>query len=68
MSKGQAGKGDSYRPVDKKKFDEGYERAFGKKCMTCQGRGYHWDDNGRGKMAKTACLVCNGTGRLKGTS
>lgn len=25
-----AGKGDKPRPVDKKKFDEGWERAFGK--------------------------------------
>ena len=28
---GQAGKGDSYRPVDQKKWDENYERIFGKK-------------------------------------
>jgi hypothetical protein len=28
---GQAGKGDSYRPVDYKKWDENYERIFGKK-------------------------------------
>ena len=26
-----AGKGDSYRPVDQKKWDEGWEKAFGKK-------------------------------------
>tara|TARA_B100000073_G_scaffold149977_1_gene123629 strand:+ start:76 stop:210 length:135 start_codon:yes stop_codon:yes gene_type:complete len=29
--KGQgAGKGDKYRPVDQKKWDEGWEKAFGK--------------------------------------
>jgi hypothetical protein len=28
---GQAGKGDAYRPVDPKKWDENYERIFGKK-------------------------------------
>ena len=28
---GQAGKGDTYRPVDQKKWDENYERIFGKK-------------------------------------
>lgn len=28
---GQAGKGDSYRPVDQKKWDENWERIFGKK-------------------------------------
>jgi len=26
-----AGKGDKYRPVDMKKWDEGWEKAFGKK-------------------------------------
>jgi hypothetical protein len=26
-----AGKGDTYRPVNKKKYDENYERIFGKK-------------------------------------
>ena len=26
-----AGKGDTYRPVDKKKYDENYERIFGNK-------------------------------------
>lgn len=26
-----AGKGDKYRPVDKEKFSEGYDRIFGKK-------------------------------------
>lgn len=26
-----AGKGDVYRPVDKKKYDRNYERIFGKK-------------------------------------
>jgi hypothetical protein len=27
-----AGKGDHYRPVDKKKFDENYDRIFKQKC------------------------------------
>ena len=26
-----AGKGDRYRPIDQKKWDEGWESAFGKK-------------------------------------
>lgn len=26
-----AGKGDKYRPVDRKKWDENYDRIFGKK-------------------------------------
>jgi len=28
---GGAGKGDKYRPVDRKKWDDGWEKAFGKK-------------------------------------
>ena len=31
MVDGQAGKGGKYRPVDQKKWDEGWESAFGKK-------------------------------------
>lgn len=31
---GEAGKGDSYRKVDQKKYGEGYDRAF-KKSMRC---------------------------------
>lgn len=28
---GEAGKGDTYRPVNKKVFDQNYERIFGKR-------------------------------------
>ncbi len=31
MVDGNAGKGDNYRRVDQKKWDEGWESAFGKK-------------------------------------
>ena len=31
-----AGKGDSYRPVNQKKWDENYEKAFGSKKETNQ--------------------------------
>ena len=31
MTNGQAGKGDSYRPVDYKKWSDNYDRIFGKK-------------------------------------
>ena len=31
MVDGSAGKGDKYRKVDQKKWDEGWELAFGKK-------------------------------------
>lgn len=31
------GKGDKFRPVDKKQYDENHDRIF-KKCETCKGR------------------------------
>lgn len=31
MSKNSAGKGDTYRPVNKKKWDENFEKIFGHK-------------------------------------
>ena len=33
MVDGQAGKGSKYRAVDQKKYDEGWEKAFGKKKL-----------------------------------
>ena len=33
MVDGQAGKGSKYRQVDQKKYDEGWEKAFGKKKL-----------------------------------
>ncbi len=35
MSKSDAGKGDRPRPVDKKRYDENYERIFGKENWFC---------------------------------
>lgn len=32
MTNGQAGKGDSYRPVDWKKWSDNYDSIFGKKA------------------------------------
>lgn len=34
MVDGQAGKGGKYRPVDQKKYDAGWESAFGKTKKT----------------------------------
>jgi DnaJ-class molecular chaperone len=33
------GKGDTYRPVDKKKYDRNFLRIFGEKCWQCNGTG-----------------------------
>jgi len=43
----EAGKGSSPRPVNKRAYDQGYLRIFGKKCPTCLGEG---------------CEVCYGLG------
>jgi hypothetical protein len=68
MRKHSAGKGDRARPCNKGRYDAGYERAFGKGCSICKGKGFHWDEDGSGKTVKTTCLVCNGTGKeTKGT-
>ncbi len=49
MVDGQAGKGDRYRSVDFKKWDEGWEAAFGKKTKKKKEK-----KNGRSKTSKTA--------------
>ncbi len=36
MSKSDAGKGDTYRPVDKKRYDENYEAVYSRKCSKCE--------------------------------
>ena len=36
--KNGAGKGDKYRPIDQKKWEEGWEAAFGKKKSTKSGK------------------------------
>ncbi len=42
-----AGKGDKYRPVDQKKWDEGWESAFGRKQT--KNKNSKGDKNGRKK-------------------
>lgn len=39
MVNGGAGKGDKYRPCDKKRFDRNHVMAFGIPCKNCQGTG-----------------------------
>ena len=47
MVDGNAGKGDNYRKVDQKKWDEGWESAFGKKTKKKKDK-----DNERSKNCK----------------
>lgn len=58
------GKGSLQRPYDTKKYEQNYERIFGKKCTACEGRGYHLDRcELTKKMLKTTCIFCKGTGK-----
>jgi len=49
MVNGEAGKGDKYRKLDRKKYDLGYLRIFGKECDRCHGK-------------DRQCLKCGGIG------
>lgn len=53
MTSGQAGKGDRPRPLDKAKFEEGYDRVFGK----CSQHEQHDE----------TCIVCRRIAREKRT-
>lgn len=58
-NKNGAGKGDSYRPVDKKKWDEGWERVFGK------GNSKDKDNNPNNGNEDEICSICNGMGAIQ---
>ena len=57
------GKGDTYRKVDKARYDRNYLKIFGRKCGFCKGKGYLEDIDRHGKMIKTTCILCQGLGR-----
>jgi len=65
-----AGKGDTPRPLDKKKYDETWIRIFGKKCRNCKGFGevriVTPDDETeiKGEEVQT-CSVCKGLGKVE---
>jgi hypothetical protein len=40
----EAGKGDSPRPTDQQKYEEGYDRIFGKKSKTAPPKEEHEND------------------------
>jgi len=58
-------KGSIPRPCSKSRYDTGFIRAFGKRCGVCNGRGFHYNEV-KGKMVKTLCIICMGTGKEKG--
>lgn len=59
-SSGQ-GKGDWYRKVNRRKYEENYEKFNGKKCLNCRGKGsiYNWDLD-----IDEICENCNGEGKI----
>lgn len=61
-----AGKGDTYRPVDVKRYEENFDRIFRKKnmCVKCGGLGYLYHDDGHHGHygGKTKCYHCDGKG------
>lgn len=56
------GKGDTYRPVNKERYDKNYLRAYGKICSQCKGKGGWTINNGQ---LKTVCKLCNGIGYIE---
>ena len=58
-----SGKGDTYRKVNKAQYDRNYLKIFGRKCDICSGRGWLSDEYRHGKIIKTTCLICNGSGK-----
>lgn len=70
MRNAGAGKGDAprlgqYSPRAIAAFSRGHERAFGKSCIPCRGKGFTWDEDSNGNMVKHSCLICKGTGRIR---
>lgn len=63
MSNRDAGKGDTYRPVDYDKWDINYRRSLVNKtytrCTTCAGTGRIDGDKFR------ACRMCGGIGKVE---
>ena len=67
MTNRQAGKGDQFRPVNKKRFDRNYTYIFGVDCKNCNGtgkvrviqEGKQWHEH-----PTEDCPFCDGLGRV----
>ncbi len=58
---GEAGKGDQYRKVNKKKYDRNYLRLYGDMCPICNGHGEVVLELGPAKE----CSNCGGLGYIE---
>lgn len=57
---GEAGKGDKYRDVNQKKWEEGWIKIFGKECPGCKGQTFIIFSDGE----SATCRDCNGLGKV----
>jgi len=51
-------------PENKERYDRNYDIIFGEKCDVCKGKGFLEDEDMRGKIVKTTCIICGGSGKL----
>jgi hypothetical protein len=59
----ESGKGDTFRPVNKEKYDKNYLRVFGKKCPFCDENGKTGYDPITKKYV--VCQFCMGLGYVE---
>ena len=65
MVNGEAGKGDTYRKVNRKKYHRNYLRAYGKTCNVCKGKGTIGIVEQDGSLSKLTCRYCEGLGYVE---
>ena len=56
------GKGDTYRPVNQKKYEENWLRLYGVKCPVCDGSG---EEKRRCLRRPIKCGICLGHGLVE---
>lgn len=63
-NKNGAGKGDSYRPVNQKRWDENWERIFGKGNRKDKDNNPN-PNNGNKDNKDEVCSICDGAGVIQ---
>lgn len=67
MTDGNAGKGDTYRPVDYDKYTAGWLRVFGITCPVCKGQKRIWINLMTSDELYITCPKCMGIGMIERT-